>query len=953
MRFGLLGPLAITGDQGEAVEIRGRKTQTLVVGLLCHANQPITVEALVDALWGPTPPREARASLRVHVHHLRKALGESRIERGSEGYRLLVRPGELDVDRFRGLLAMGREAMSLDDPAKASEHFRAALALWRGPALAGFEGVDALATDAFSLEELRLDALEQRFEAELRLGWHSEISSELRALSKQYPFRETIQAQRMRALIAGNRSAEAVAVFEETRRMLADELGLDPGLQLRELHLSILRDDPTLQPAPAGPAGDVTEPTPVAPPPAGYVVPRQLPAQMTGFTGRSRYLRQLDALLSEEGDRPVAMPVATISGAAGIGKTTMAVHWAHHAAGRFPDGQLYINLHGFDPIRSPVEPATAFGLFLAALGVPARRVPVGVEERESLYRSLLADRRMLVVLDNAHDVGQVRPLLPGNAGCFVLVTSRNVLAGLVAAGAHPIVLDLLTSDEAFHLLTGRLGVRRIAAEPAAVADIVARCGGLPLPLSIVASRAALSEFPLSALVAELGQARRTLDSFASDDATIDLRAVFSWSYRVLSDSAARMFRLLALHPGPDATAPAAASLAGMPAEQARSALAELSAANLLTVASPGRYAYHDLVRAYAIELAESHDSAADRRDAVRRVLDHYVHTAYPAALLVEPTQTPTEVDAHRPGVVPEPFVDRQQALAWFDAEHAVILRAVARAADGFESHVWQLAWSAAIYLDRSGHWHDKIAVLRSALTAARLTDEQTMEARTLRSLGRTFGRLQQYDEAYEYLGEAIRRYRDLGNVSGQAHSITSYAEILEYEGRFQEALVMAEEAYDLLRTIENPRAEGQALSVIGDLHAQMGDYSQAIEVCQQALDRYVKIDYLHGQAAACDSLGVAYQNSGLHREAVAHYRRALDLLEETGERFFVAIVLSHLGDAYEVVGETPAARHAWLQALAIFTDLGAREAQGLRDKLVALDDRPAALVAQTNSGRDR
>jgi DNA-binding SARP family transcriptional activator len=718
MKFGLLGPLAITSDEGRLVEIRGRKIRILVAMLLCRANQPVAVEVLTDALWGLKPPRQAGASLRVYVHHLRQALGDARIDRRAEGYGLLVRPDELDVDRFRGLVALGRDAMSRQDAGEASRVFRAALALWRGPALAGFDGVDGLSTEAYSLEELRLDALEQRFEAELTLGWHREISPELRALSTRHPFRETIRGQLMRALAGRGLGAEAVAVFDETRRILGDEFGLDPSPQLRELHLSILRDDPTLQPPTSG---DGTGPAPATRPRAsGDVVPRQLPAQMTGFVGRSRHLRQLEVLLSDERDRPVAMPIATICGPAGIGKTTLAVHWAHLAADRFPDGQLYVNLHGFDPIRSPVEPAAAIGLFLAALGVPARRIPVSSAERESLYRSLLADRRVLVVLDNAHDAGQVRPLLPGNAGCFVVVTSRNLLAGLVAAGARPIVLDLLTADEARHLLRRRLGVQRIAAEPSAVADIVARCGGLPLPLCIVASRAAvLAGFPLSALADELGQARRTLDGFASDDATIDLRAVFSWSYRVLSDRAARMFRLLALHPGPDAAAPAATSLAGVPPSQARSALAELCAANLLTVAGPGRYAYHDLVRAYAIELAESHDSAADRGDAVRRVLDHYVHTAYPATLSIDPTQTPTAVDPPQPGVAPEALADRQQALAWFEAEHAVILRAVARAVDGFESHAWQLAWSAVVYLDRGGYWQDKMTVLCGAQASGR------------------------------------------------------------------------------------------------------------------------------------------------------------------------------------------------------------------------------------------
>ncbi len=378
----------------------------------------------------------------------------------------------------------------------------------------------------------------------------------------------------------------------------------------------------------------------------------------------------------------------------------------------------------------------------------------------------------------------------------------------------------------------------------------------------------------------------------------------------------------------------------MPAGRACSALAELIAANLLHVTGPDRYAYHDLVRAYAIELAERHDSDTERRDAIRRVLDHYVHTAYPATLLIDPNQTPTAVDPPQPGTRPETLADRQQALAWFAAEHATILAAVARATDGFESHAWQLAWSAVVYLDRSGYWHDKIAILHSALAAARRAGEHTTEARTLRSLGRTYGRLHQYDTAYAHLDDAISRYRDLGNVSGQAHAVTSYAEILEYEGRYREALVKAKEAYELSRSTEHTLGEGRALGSIGYLHALMGEYEQTIEVCQQALELFVKLDDSHGQAATCDSLGVAYQHLGHHRDAVAHFQRALDLLEESGERFFVAIVLDHLGDAYRVAGELPAARHAWLRALDIFTELGAREAEGPRGKLapVSVDE---------------
>jgi DNA-binding SARP family transcriptional activator len=430
MRFGLLGPLVVASDDDRAIELPGHKVRLLTAALLGRANRPVSPDVLIDTLWGAAPPRRAGDALRVYVHHLRQALGESRIARRAEGYELRVLAGELDVDRFADLLRVGRDAAARADPAGASTAFRAALALWRGPALAGFEGTEALAADAHRLDELRLDTLERRFAAELALGRHHELRTELRTLVDQHPLRETFRAQLMRALAGSGRSADAIAVFEETRQMLADEFGLDPGRQLRELHLAILRDDPSLD------ARD--EPVEL-----GGTVPRQLPGDPPEFAGRAHHLEHLDGLLGTG----AATVVVTISGAAGIGKTSLAVHWAHRVASKFPDGQLYLNLHGFDPARPPMDPAGAIGLLLGALGVPPPRVPQGLEARESLYRSLLAQRRLLVLLDNARDAAQVRPLLPGSAGCLAVVTSRSTLDGLVAGGAHPVAVDLLTADE--------------------------------------------------------------------------------------------------------------------------------------------------------------------------------------------------------------------------------------------------------------------------------------------------------------------------------------------------------------------------------------------------------------------------------------------------------------------------------------------------------------------------
>jgi len=348
---------------------------------------------------------------------------------------------------------------------------------------------------------------------------------------------------------------------------------------------------------------------------------------VASFVGRSGHLRALDALLQDQGAAPTAVVISAIAGMAGVGKTALAVHWAHRVAGRFPDGQLYVNLRGFDPGGAGLDPGQALHGFLEAFGVPPARIPEDLAAQSGLFRSLLAGKRMLVLLDNARSAEQVRPLLPGSPGCLAIVTSRDKLAGLVATeGARPLALDLLTAADARDLLARRLGADRVAAEPAAIACIIAACARLPLALTIAAARAATSPtFPLAAIAAELREAASALDPFDAGESATDVRTVFSWSYRALSAPAARMFRLLGLHPGPDVAVTAAASLAAVPPGQARALLAELTRAHLLAEHAPGRYAFHDLLRAYASELASAQECPADRASAVHRLLDHYLH----------------------------------------------------------------------------------------------------------------------------------------------------------------------------------------------------------------------------------------------------------------------------------------------------------------------------------------
>jgi len=470
--------------------------------------------------------------------------------------------------------------------------------------------------------------------------------------------------------------------------------------------------------------------------------------------------------------------IAALSGTAGVGKTTLAVHWAHRVSARFPDGQLYVNLKGFDPGGEALDPGEAVRGFLEAFGVPVTRIPADLPGRAGLYRSLLAGRRVLVVLDNARDVEQVRPMLPGSPGCLALVTSRNHLTGLVAAeGAHPLALDLLPAAGARDLLIRRLGSHRVAREPAAVDDIIAGCARLPLALTIAAARAATSPgFPLAVFATELREATRALDPFDGGDLATDVRTVFSWSYRALSAAAARLFRLLGLYPGPDIGLAAAASLAAIQPDQARAPLAELTRAHLLAEHSPGRYAFHDLLRSYAAEQARAHDSQQVRDAAVHRLLDHYLHTARNAAILIEPHFEPPALMPAQPGVSAGESGTAEDAMSWFGAERAVLLAAVLLAADaGHGEHAWQLAWMLSPSFIRRGSWTDNARAQHAALAAARRTGDAAGEAHALHCLALGYARSGRFHDAFPYFQHALRQFEAIGDHVSQARIHESLA----------------------------------------------------------------------------------------------------------------------------------------------------------------------------------
>ncbi|HYX59364.1 MAG TPA: BTAD domain-containing putative transcriptional regulator, partial [Streptosporangiaceae bacterium] len=648
LRVGVLGPvMAWYGDQELPV---GQPRQQAVLGILAmRANRVISRGELVDAVWGQDPPASAEGGIYTYVAGLRRVIEPNRSLRGpgrvlvssGAGYVLHLVPGQPDAVAFEQDLGRARQLRKAGDAAGAVSALNSALSLWRGIAFAGVPGPFA-ETERVRLGELRSAAAEERADVLLAVGRHEEVVPDLTAMVADHPLRERMRGLLMVALYRCGRQAEALRVYAEGRRVLAEELGIDPGSDLSRIHQQVLTMDPALSVpnglairgaggsapsdedagAGAGPAPDGGQRRP-RPEDRTTPVPAQLPLDATGFSGRREELSILRAMLpaepghqdSSQQDSGQTVPIVVLSGTAGTGKTALAIRFGHQVAKRFPGGQLYVNLRGLDPATPPMEPAEALRLFLDALGVPPYRIPADTEGRSALFRSLLDDRQMLIVLDNARNVAQVRPLLPGAPGSLVVVTTRNELTGLVAAeGAVPLTLDVLGDVEAHEMLARRLGRARVAAEPGAADEIITACARLPLALSIAAGRAAgRPKRPLTELAAELHDARGRLDALEAGDAVTNVRAVLSWSYDQLSESAARMFRLLGVHPGPDISLSAAASLAGMPRAAAGAALRELVRTHMVAEYLPARFTFHDLLRAYAADQAERHDPEPERR----------------------------------------------------------------------------------------------------------------------------------------------------------------------------------------------------------------------------------------------------------------------------------------------------------------------------------------------------
>jgi DNA-binding SARP family transcriptional activator/Tfp pilus assembly protein PilF len=867
----LLGPVDVTVG-GVVRPIAGLRRKAVLATLGLAAGEVVSTDRLIDVVWGDKPPSTASNTLQSHVSYVRGVLGtRTAIVARPPGYVLDLGADATDVQVAERLISDARQST---DPVQRASHLRAALALWRGPPLADVADLSWLDRQAERLANTRLDVMLALAEARLALGEHAQILAELERLAQQHPFHEHLHGQLILALYRAGRQADALAAYQHLRRRLADELGIDPSPALRELEAAILRQETNLQHAP----------------PAATPAPAQLPGTVDGFAGREAQLDQLDAFLAAA-ERSASTPVTVVvGGTAGVGKTSLAVHWGRRVLDHFPDGQLHVNLHGY--ATSPaMQPGQALAQFLRALGVPAERVPLEVDEAAAMYRTLLADRRMLIILDNAVSPDQVRPLLPGNPRCLVLVTSRDRLGGLVVSeGARLLTLDVLAAGEAHVLLAGLLGEQRVAAEPLAVAELAEKCGFLPLALRIAAANLVMRPHTTAAQsVAELREDNRLTALQIPGDEQSAVRVAFDLSYASLKPDERRMFRLLGLVPGPDVEVHAAAALTGTSLELAGRTLAGLVDRHLVGELASGRFAFHDLLRLYARSLADLEDGRQETAAAMERLCAFYLNAAGSAAdlLYLETIRLPAPAGAVAPPPAP-PFSDHNGALQWLDSERANLVALIHEAAGhGPRPVAWQLADNLRGYFYLRRHAGDWLAAAADALRAAE--GEPGPQAAAHLSLG------------VAYLTQGVRD-------SAIAH--------------FDAALTLAEQA---------GWREGQAaaLNNLGVAHSQTGRHRQAAERFAQVVAHHERTGRLVGQAIALDNLGVVRRELGELEAAAALHARAIALHQETGFPLGHATALNNLAAAYYDLGRLDDSLRHYTQAQELHRQTGNTDRQAI------------------------
>jgi DNA-binding SARP family transcriptional activator len=1007
MRFRVLGPLQVLSSEGWQT-IGARKWRSLLATLLLHPGRTVSVDTLTDAIWGDEPPAKAANLVSIYVLRLRRLLGDpdgQLLVTRAPGYFIRAEPDDVDVARFEELADEGRRTLAVD-PERAAALLGEALQLWTGEALADVPPSPYIEAETERLSELRLATVELRIEAELECERFAQVIPELRGTLAGNPLRERLWLLLMRALEGDGRHAEALDAYAQAREAIADQLGVDPSVELRRLHQELLNadDGPDVRERPrrrsAGPsrgrsAAPPPEPAPIPAPhlgpgsaqepvpssvspsagddpsaesapgprlrsepveplvPTGSVAvgtvpalvperdtpwlsvssPAQLPADIGDFTGRTGLVDHMCAMLAaRQGDNPGAVQVVVVAGSGGLGKTSLAIHAAHRLRRQYQDGQLYVDLLG--ATSQPQAPADVLARFLRDLGVESSQVPADAEERSALFRTRLAGRRVLLLLDNARDAAQVRSLLPGSATCAVIVTARSRMPDL--ASTQLVDLEVLDDDESLTLFTKIVGEKRAAAEPESTAEVLVACAGLPLAIRICAARlAARSRWSIQTLAERLRA--RLLDELRTGDMAV--RASFQVSFDSLprAGSPARAFRLLGLWQGPFVGLSAAAALLGRTEDETAEALEILVDACLLESPAPDQYRFHDLLRVYAAERARADEDPKDREAAINRVLEWYLHSVDAAAHVMSPHRTPTPLPAAPQELRAVEFASADDALDWLEDERGNLIAATRQAADdGRDDIAWLLPVSALTFFIRRGYFSDWIASHEMALTSVRKLGDAKGEARVLTNLGEVHSKLD-LDLATRYLERALDIHRASGDLRGEAHTTSNLLYVYVYWGRYDAAVAMRDAALESQRRAGSLNGEGIVLSNIAEAYVGLGQIEDAIACLQPAQEIFGKTGDVRVQANVLQNLGDAYVAQGRSADGIDSLRGAVDAFHALRDRPGEALALLHLGKACNKGGRYEDARTFLNRADSLFRVLGDEaQAEAVRGELAAL-----------------
>ncbi|MEZ0112212.1 DNA-binding SARP family transcriptional activator [Catenulispora sp. EB89] len=958
VRYAVLGSLKVWDDAGIEVSVPAGKQSSVLAALLLRPGQVVGFDALVGALWADRPVAGARSGLATYVSRLRAVLGPdgaARVRHEGRGYLFAPESGdEIDHVHAAELECRARAAAAEGRWSPARDAATTALGLWRGEPLADVESDELRGEHLPYLDELRIRLEQLRIDAHLACGDFDAILPSLRALSGTHPLNEPFHERHFLALYGAGRHADAQEWYRQVRLRLREELGSEPSPTLRRFYEETLRGAgvSTLVEQLLGPRS-LSRPVvavPELPMPGALAAvrdaepfstdppfPDQLPPPPRRFVGRAAELARLTEAM--DGNHPPELPGLTLLvGMAGVGKSALALTWAHRSAPAFPDGRIYLDLKGFADRGAPLTIDESVRILLDCFGIPEHRMPATAAGRVALYRAVLAGKRVLIVLDNVGHSDQVRPLLPPAGPAQVLATSRNALASLVTIDfARSVSLEPLAAHESRELLNLRLGAARTDGHEGALAAIAEHCAHLPLALVVAAGRAWVRPHtPLEELAAQLSEIGSSLGALDGGDAAVNVRAVLSWSYHQLSPQAARLYRLLALHPGPDSAVGAAASLAGVPVSDAQATLTELVSMNMATADADGRYRRHGLLEAFAAERLAAEEGEGERDAAFRRLVDHYLRAAVSANMFGSTVALPSPADLPPPApdTVSTSITDTAGGIAWFDGERDVLSALVpAVAAAGLDVEVWQLACALSAGLTRIGRLQEDVANARLALDAARRLADPVAEAHVHRMFGRDLPRLGDPEGGLRHLDLALELYSAAGHAQGIAETKRTVANVRVVQGDLAAAVPLLHEYLAYAEAAEDPHGQASGLNALGWSYAHLGRLPEALACCRKALRLKLATGRLDHIGMLWDSLALVHHRLGELDEALACYRRAIDACLGEGDRTQAALSSMRLGDALRDRGDHGAARATWREALAVFEAARRPEAEMVRERL--------------------